>query len=865
MSGLTPMMKQYFKIKEQYRDAILFFRLGDFYEMFYDDAHTASSVLNIALTGKSCGGEERAPMCGVPFHAADSYIAKLVAAGFKVAICEQAEDPATAKGIVKREVVRLVTPGTILNDELLSQRTTNYMCSIFKTGKSCGITFCEASTGEIMTTSFEDDGNCDKIKDEISKFMPVEIIYNIEVQENRDFLSFIKERTSALPVLYNDLYFETEYTRETVAQRFGSETEKLDDLMACATGAILTYIHQTQRAEPTHIKNIEVYTAAQYMYIDSAARRNLELVESMRDKTKKGTLFSVLDHTKTVMGSRMLKGFIIRPLLGCAAITSRLGAVSALTKDLQMREGLSESFSYISDIERVASRIVMGTANARDLVRLRTSLQYLPQIKELLSGTKSTLLTEQSKKIDTLEDVYDLLCRGIVDEPPLNVRDGGMIREGFSEELDELRRAKENGSGYLDEVEAEEREITGIKNLKIKYNRVFGYYIEISNVNKDKVPDYYIRKQTVVNGERYITPRLKEIEGIVLGAAEKMVAQEYKLFTNIRERIAGEIARIQKTASAIGVSDALNSLAHVAVKNNYCCPSVNVGDKIEIKNGRHPVIEFVSRDNLFVPNDTNIDCGENRLAIITGPNMAGKSTYMRQTALIAIMAQMGSFVPCESCDIGIIDKVFTRVGASDDLAAGQSTFMVEMSEVASILKNATGRSLIILDEIGRGTSTYDGLAIAWAVLEYCAVKLRAKTLFATHYHELTQLEEKMEGVINLSIAVKKRNDDIFFLRKIVRGGADESYGVEVAKLAGVPESIIDRAKKILTGIESENGEVKVVSKAKKSGGEQNGQIGFSNIAQEELIDKIKKIDANILSPIEALNTLFEIVKEAKEI
>lgn len=866
VADLTPMMKQYFEIKKQYADAILFFRLGDFYEMFYDDAKTASAVLNIALTGKSCGGDERAPMCGVPYHAADSYIAKLVDAGFKVAICEQVEDPATAKGIVKREVVRLVTPGTILNDELLSQRTTNYMCSLFKSGKSFGLTFCEASTGEILTTSFEDDENGEKVKDEIARFSPVEIIYNIEIQEDSELKKFIEENLNALPVLYNDAYFDIEYAGGVTAKRFGDEAKMLDHLMTSATGAILSYIHQTQRVEPAHIKNIQVYTSVQYMLIDSAARRNLELTETMRDRGKKGSLFWVLDHTKTVMGARALKSFILRPLLGCAAIAARHNAVSVLAEDMERREALSENFSYISDMERLVSRIVMGTANAKDLARLRSSLEFLPRIKALLSGTGSALLDEQSDRIDTLQDIYDLLARGIVDEPPFTVRDGGIIREGFSEELDRLKMAKESGSTYLAEIEAEEREKTGIKNLKIKYNRVFGYYIEISNVNKDKVPDYYIRKQTVVNGERYITPRLKEVEGMVLGAAEKITALEYKLFTEIRDRVAGEAARIQKTAGAIGISDALNSLAIAAVRNNYCRPTVNAGDKIVIKNGRHPVIERVLADALFVPNDAVLDCADNRLAIITGPNMAGKSTYMRQTALIAIMAQMGSFVPAESCDIGIIDKIFTRVGASDDLAAGQSTFMVEMSEVAAILKNATGQSLIVLDEIGRGTSTYDGLAIAWAVLEYCATKLHAKTLFATHYHELTQLEEKMDGVVNYNIAVRKRDDDILFLRKIVRGGTDESYGVEVAKLAGVPDEVIDRAKKILSGIESGGGEIKVVSKYRKQKPQPDDmQIDLSNIARDELINEIKRIDANILSPIEALNTLFTIVKKAKEI
>ena len=865
MAGPTPMMKQYFKVKEQYKDAILFFRLGDFYEMFYDDAQVASAVLNIALTKKNCGQENPAPMCGVPFHAADAYIAKMVAAGYKVAICEQAEDPATAKGIVKREVVRVVTPGTILNDELLSQRVINYMCCIFKSGSGAGIAFCEASTGEMVTTSFTEDAE-NRIIDEIARFAPVEIVQNIESHENKNIKSFIENGTQAMPILYNDVYFDSEYTSKVVREQFGANADKLDELMTSACGAILSYIAATQQTQPTHIKNIEIYTSAQYMSLDASARRNLEIVESMRDKGKRGSLFWVLDDTKTPMGSRTMKNWILRPLLNCASINGRLAATSELYDDMQKREEIRDLLCYISDIERVIGRIVMGTANAKDLCRMRDSLPYLPKIKEILKSFDSSLLKEQYENIDALSDIYDLLSRAIVDEPPFTLRDGGIIREGFSEERDALADARDGGSKILGDVENEEREVTGIKNLKIKYNKVFGYYIEISNGNLDKVPDYYIRKQTVVNGERFITPKLKEIEGIVLGASEKIIALEYKLFSEIRDKIAGEVARVQKTARAIGVLDALASLATVAQKNGYTAPTVDMSDIIDIKAGRHPVVEKMLKDTLFVPNDTYMDICKSRMSIVTGPNMAGKSTYMRQTALIVIMAQIGSFVPAESCRVGVVDKVFTRVGASDDLSAGQSTFMVEMSEVAEILREATKKSLLILDEIGRGTSTYDGLSIAWAVLEHCAVKIGAKTLFATHYHELTQLEEKIEGIQNLSIAVKKRDDDIIFLRKIIKGAADESYGIEVASLAGVPAPVINRAKKILTSIESENSEISVVSKGRPRKSEENtAQMGFGSMLANEITDELKNIDPNILSPYEALSKLFELKKKAEEI
>lgn len=864
MAGVTPMMQQYLEIKKQHEDAVLFFRLGDFYEMFYDDAKLASEILNIALTKKNCGTEEPAPMCGVPFHAADGYVAKLVAAGHKVAICEQAEDPAQAKGIVKRKVIKIVTPGTILNDELLSSRTTNYMCCIFMEGEKASVTFCEASTGEMLATSF-DKNAVNALKDEIARFAPVEIIMNIDAYQTPELRDFAENGTQAMVIPYNDLYFGEEYANRVIEHQFEDMAEKPDDITARSVGALITYISQTQQKAPSHIKKLEVYMAQQYMLIDAHARRNLELTENMRDKGKRGTLFWVLDDTKTTMGSRTLKNWILRPLLSCSTINSRINAVAELAADIEGREGLRDEMAYISDIERVMSRIVMGSANAKDLARLRDSLQYIPKIKRIMKKFSAQLLAGQCDEMDDLSDIHGLLCRAIVDDPPFTVRDGGIIRECYSEELDALTDAKNGGGKFLEEIEEEEKEKTGIKNLKVKYNRVFGYYIEVSNMYKDKVPDYYIRKQTVVNGERYITPKLKEVEGIVLGAAEKQVALEYKLFTEIREKIAAEVSRVQKTAHAIGVTDALCSLAAVAKKYNYTAPEVNMGDEIEIKNGRHPVVERVLKNSVFVPNDTSLDCGKKRMAIITGPNMAGKSTYMRQVALIAVMVQMGSFVPAENCRTGLIDKLFTRVGASDDLSAGQSTFMVEMSEVADILKNATSKSLLILDEIGRGTSTYDGLSIAWAVLEHCASKIGAKTLFATHYHELTQLEDKMDGILNLSVAVKKRDDDIFFLRKIIKGGADESYGIDVAKLAGVPKTVTDRAKKILKSIESENSEIRVVSKGNAKREEASGQVGFANMASDGIVKELCALDVNTLSPIEALQELYRLSKKASEI
>ena len=862
--ALTPMMKQYLEIKEENKDCILFFRLGDFYEMFYDDAKIASSVLNIQLTGKACGEEEKAPMCGVPFHAADSYVARLILAGYKVAICEQDEDPATAKGLVKRRVVRIVTPGTILDDDHLATKTTNYLGSIYAGNDGCAIAFCEVSTGEMMTTSIPKD-EIVKVFDEIARFAPVEVIVNLNVWENADIKSFIENKTGAMLTLYNDAYYDPSYTLEIMNTFFGNEKSvKLPSECVCAAGAIFSYVEKTQQIDPRHIKFPEVYSAAQYMLIDNSAIKNLEIVQNLSESSKRGSLFWVLDKTKTPMGQRTLKNWLLRPLLSPAEISMRHDAVGSLLKDMRTRDEMRETLSYILDIERVVSRIVMGSANARDLLRLSQSLEVLPELRSLLLSLDNSFLKACAEDINPMEEIKSTLKRAITDEPPLTVREGGMIRDGFSEELDALRDAQKGGQGLLSEVENEEREQTGIKNIKVKFNRVFGYYIEISNSNLDKVPDYYIRKQTVVNGERFITPRLKEIEGMVLGAGEKIVALEFQLFTELKQKIAAEVVALQKIAAAIGRADAVCSLAEVAAKENYVCPTVDLSDEIDIKDGRHPVVEKVLKNTLFVPNDTYLGTGS-RMAIITGPNMAGKSTYMRQTALIAIMAQMGSFVPAKSCRIGVVDKVFTRVGAADDLMSGKSTFMVEMSEVAQIIKNATDKSLLILDEIGRGTSTYDGLSIAWAVLEHCVKKINAKTLFATHYHELTGLEGKIDNVVNLSIAVKKRDDDILFLRKIIKGGADESYGIEVAKLAGVPKEITDRAKKILKSIESENGEITVTSSVGRKKAEPEGQMAFSGMLGQDIIDTIRNTDINVLSPIEAMNILYDLSKRAKEL
>ncbi len=856
MEGLTPMMKQYMAVKKDCPDAILMFRLGDFYEMFFDDAILASRELEITLTGRACGLAERAPMCGVPFHAADSYIARLVAKGHKVAVCEQMENPQNVKNdIVKREIIRVITPGTILDDGLLDSRKTNYMAAVCREGNTSAVSFVDVSTGEMLGTVLYDDFGCTKLINELSRFSPVEIALGGAGGDDKKITEFLSSRTSCLTFTYDDKQVKNTADATLISQLTNSR-DITDELLKIAAAAIIDYINETQKVHLSHIREINIYTSSEFVDIDASSVRNLELVETMRDKSKYGSLFWVLDKTKTAMGARTLKQWILRPLVNAAQINNRLCGVEEIFSNLSWREEIADSLSGIYDIERLMSRVSLGTANARDLLALKTSFQKLPLLHKLLSRARSTILSVQAGNLDTLLDISDLLERAISPEAPISLRDGKIIREGFNEEIDRLRLAANSGHSYITSLEEREKERTGIKNLKVKFNKVFGYYIEVSSSHLSKVPEDYIRKQTITTGERFITAELKEIESTVLGASEKLVALEYSQFVEIRERICSQMERIEKTARAASVIDALTSLATVAYKNGYTKPEVNLSDNLIIKDGRHPVVEKMLSGSLFVPNDTTLDCTSNRMAVITGPNMAGKSTYMRQTALIALMAQIGSFVPAKSCECGIIDKIFTRIGASDDLASGQSTFMLEMNEVSYILKNATKKSLCILDEIGRGTSTFDGLSIAWAVVEHISKKIKAKTLFATHYHELTALEGEIEGVINYNTSCKKRGDDITFLRRIVRGGTDDSYGIEVAKLAGVPETVIKRAKEVLTMVE--RGDSKKAEKPSVS--EESTQLDFMTMGNSKLYDTLKEIDVTTLTPIEAMNKLYELQK-----
>ncbi len=860
MAELTPMMKQYMQIKKDCPDCILMFRLGDFYEMFFEDALVASKDLEITLTGRDCGQKERAPMCGVPFHAADSYIARLVAKGHKVAICEQTEDPKSAKGIVKRDIIRVVTPGTILDDGLLDSRTTNYMASIFREGNDAGIVFVDVSTGELMGTTIFDDAQLDKVINEFARFSPVEIALGGNAPQNKRITEYLRSRTNALSFTFDGEEIEKNMT-ELIACQLSNGSDITDRLLRIATAALISYLLETQKAKLPHIHTINIYTSQEYVDIDASSVRNLELTETMRDKSKRGSLFWVLDHTKTSMGSRMLKHWILRPLLNAASVTNRLSGVEELVNSMALREDLGEALGGMNDIERLMSRVSMGTANARDLLSLSNSFAKLPQLSKVLCGARSTILSVQAANLDTLDDLSDLLTRAIHPKCPISLREGTLIAEGFNEEVDKLRSIKEDGGKIILEMEAREKERTGIKNLRIRFNKVFGYYIEVSSSHLGMVPDDYIRKQTLTNGERFITAELKDLESTILGASDRLVQLEYDEFIKVRNRVADEMIRIEKTAHAIAVSDTIYSLSEAAVRNNYTKPEVNLSDKLSITGGRHPVVEKVLSDSLFVPNDTLLDCTDNKTAVITGPNMAGKSTYMRQTALIALMAQIGSFVPATSCECGIVDKIFTRIGASDDLASGQSTFMLEMNEVSYILKNATKKSLCILDEIGRGTSTFDGLSIAWAVVEYITKKIGAKTLFATHYHELTALEGTIQGVVNYNTACKKRGDDITFLRRIVRGGTDDSYGIEVAKLAGVPESVIKRAKEVLKTVESgEKASEKGAVIANAETEESSMQIDFMSMGSQKVVDALKEIDVTTLTPIEAMNKLFELQK-----
>ncbi len=880
MAEVSPMMQHYLQTKEENPGCILFYRLGDFYEMFFEDAKIVSKELELTLTGKSCGLEERAPMCGVPFHAADTYINRLVARGYKVAICEQVEDPKTAKGIVKREVIRIVTPGTNTDMASLDETKNNYIMSIVYIGDRYGVATADVTTGEFVVTELDSER---KLLDEMNKFAPSEIICNEAFYMSGVDISDMKERLNIAVSALDAWYFGDDLVKETLLTHFKVHTLEALGLMdyecgVVASGALLKYLMDTQKNTMDHILEIHPYSIGKYMIIDSSSRRNLELVETLREKSKRGSLLWVLDKTKTVMGARLLRNYVEQPLIEKAEIIKRQKMIETLNKQVMSREELREYLNPIYDLERLITRISYQTANPRDLLAFRNSLQMLPAIRMILEDVNCELSEEIKGEFDCLEDLYDLLSRSIQEEPPISQRDGDIIREGFSEEVDRLRIAKTDGKTWLAKLLEEEREKTGIKNLKINFNKVFGYYLEVTNSFKEMVPDYYIRKQTLANAERYITPELKELEDTILGAEDRLTSLEYELFREVRETIAQNVSRIQKTARAIAKLDVFASLALVAERNNYCKPKINESGILDIKGGRHPVVEKMIVNDMFIDNDTYLDNGMHRISIITGPNMAGKSTYMRQTALIVLMAQIGSFVPAESANVGIVDRIFTRVGASDDLASGQSTFMVEMNEVANILRNATSNSLLILDEIGRGTSTFDGLSIAWAVVEHIANTklLGAKTLFATHYHELTELEGKLDGVNNYCIAVKEKGDDIVFLRKIVKGGADKSYGIQVAKLAGLPDTVIDRAKELVTELLN-NDITELVRSISVEGNEKKSRRKdqlldevdlaqmslFDTTSDADIVEELKGIDIGNLTPLEALNKLYDLQNKAK--
>ena len=879
MSAVTPMMQHYIKTKEEYEDCILFYRLGDFYEMFFEDAETVSRELELTLTGKDCGLTERAPMCGVPFHAADNYINRLVEKGYKVAICEQMEDPRLAKGIVKREVIRVVTPGTNLYTQALDETKNNYIMSVAYISNRFGIAFADVTTGAFMVTEVEKLRN---LLDELYKFSPAELICNEAFCMSGVDLEELRNRLHLSVSALDNWYFDDDLCQRTLKDHFHVGTlEGLGlkdyDCATIAAGALLTYLLETQKNSLDHMRKITPYVTDKYMLIDSSTRRNLELTETMREKEKRGSLLWVLDKTKTAMGARMLRSFIEQPLIEEEAINQRLDAVEEINRQEMDREEIREYLGPVYDLERLISRVSYQSANPRDLIAFKTSIGMIPPIRRLLGQFQSEELKKVYEDMDELQDLYQVLDKAIVEDPPLAMKEGGIIKDGYDRQIDDYRQAKTKGKTWLAELEAEEKEKTGIKNLRIKFNKVFGYYLEVTNSFKDMVPDYYTRKQTLTNAERYITPRLKELEDMILGAEDKLYALEYDRFAEIRNMIAGEVDRIQKTARAIAKLDAYLSMALVASRNQYVRPKINTKGIIDIKDGRHPVVEKMITNDMFIPNDTYLDNGKNRISVITGPNMAGKSTYMRQTALIVLMAQIGSFVPASKANIGIVDRIFTRVGASDDLASGQSTFMVEMTEVANILRNATAKSLLILDEIGRGTSTFDGLSIAWAVIEHISNPklLGAKTLFATHYHELTELEGKLPGVNNYCIAVKERGDDIVFLRKIVKGGADKSYGIQVAKLAGVPDSVINRAKELVEELVSADitSTVKdIASEGKKSKAKppvhydevDMEQISlFDTVKDDDVLEELKSIKIDELRPVDALNVLYRLQNKLK--
>ena len=869
MAELTPMMRQYFEIKKDYGDTILMFRLGDFYEMFFDDAKTASRELELVLTGRDCGQEERAPMCGVPFHSADSYIARLVQKGYKVAICEQTEDPALAKGIVRREVIRVITPGTVIESSMLDETRNNYLACVVLFGTESGVCFADVSTGEVHLAQLSGKDAVTRTINELCRFAPTEVLFDAGAAAAPELVAFVRDRIGAAAETRDADYFDAERSAAEIAAHFHASAEELGisgTQAVQALGASLRYLKEVQKNELENIRSVDYYSDARFMKLDASSRRNLELTQTMRTQEKRGTLLWVLDKTRTPMGKRMIRSWLEQPLLNLSHITRRQGAVQELVEETILREEIREQLADVGDMERVMARVVYGTANAKELRALEQMLRSLPSLKAALAGRRSTMLQSVWEDLDPLSDVADSIAQALVEDPPFSVREGGMIADGFNEELDSLRAIVKDNKGFIAAIQQQEQERTGIKKLKIGYNRVFGYYIEVSNMFRELVPETYIRKQTLSNCERFITQELKELEAKVLGAQERITSLEYAIFTALRDKVAAEFARIQKTASAVAALDTLASYAQVAQERQYVCPCITATDTIDIREGRHPVVERMLRNTPFVPNDTLLDCGDNRCAIITGPNMAGKSTYMRQIALIVLMAQIGSFVPAASATIGICDSIFTRVGASDDLASGQSTFMVEMSEVAAILKNATAKSLIVFDEIGRGTSTFDGMSIARAVLEYASdpKKLGAKTLFATHYHELTELEESIPGVRNYNIAVKKRGDDITFLRRIVRGGADGSYGIEVAKLAGVPNPVVKRAREILQELEEKGYSAPVIQKCSVPE-EPSDQMTFGGGKEAELIGRLRNLDVNTLTPIEATTELFTLSAQAKNL
>lgn len=881
MAEYSPMMQHYLKTKEEYKDCILFYRLGDFYEMFFDDALVVSKELELTLTGKDCGQAERAPMCGIPFHAAETYLNRLVANGHKVAICEQVEDPKQAKGIVKREVIRIVTPGTNLNTQALDETKNNYLMSIVYLGEKIGVSIADFSTGDYFVTELSSGS---ELIDEINKFVPSEIITNEYFSMSGIDLTAVNDKLGITMSTLDSWYFDEDTCIKKLLTHF--KVGVLDGLGlkdytagTIAAGALLLYLYEMQKGSVDHITSIVPYTTGKYMLIDSSSRRNLELVETMREKQKKGSLLWVLDKTKTAMGARALRSMIEQPLINKEDILKRQAGIEECNNRAIDREEIREYLNPVYDLERIMTKISCKSANPRDLIAFRNSLEMLPHIKKLIGTMESDLFAECFANLDDLADIYSLISSAIVEEPPITIREAGIIKEGFSKEADELRRAKTEGKEWLAQLEAREKEATGIKNLKVKYNKVFGYYLEVTNSFKNLVPADWVRKQTLTNAERYTTDELKKLEDVILGAEDKLCSLEYDLFNEVRDSIAAEVRRIKSTARAIAEIDVYTALSVVAQQYNYVKPAINEKGIIDIKNGRHPVVEKMIRNDMFVANNTYLDNAKNRISIITGPNMAGKSTYMRQTALIVLMAQIGSFVPAQEANIGIVDRIFTRVGASDDLASGQSTFMVEMTEVANILRNATPKSLLILDEIGRGTSTFDGLSIAWAVVEYIANTkvLGAKTLFATHYHELTELEGTLDGVNNYCIAVKENGDDIVFLRKIIKGGADKSYGIQVAKLAGVPDTVIERAKKLVADLSDADislkardiaqyskKQEKLVDSYKKVDDLEVKQMSlFDTVNNDDIIEDIKALDISNMTPIDALNTLYKLQGRVK--